>query len=196
MEHFADREYTISIVEPAIPTRPTSSVVKCPVCPGNTWCEHHKNDATHTENINSGNSAARLYLSRSKNAQKFRADIEGSQAENDPIHSQILSYLFEDEHLWAYEKLVAQVERFRWKIVLSLLELKLWKTACILYPPHASKDVTDVLFWMKYGWKANKAAMRHHECITVVMENVIPFLDNGQLHSRWVRGKRLVPDPI
>ena len=59
-----------------------------------------------------------------------------------------------------------------------LLELALWKAACILHPPEGRiRDATSFFTWASGGWKANKGAMRHDAMIGSVIENVMPFLE-------------------
>jgi hypothetical protein len=72
----------------------------------------------------------------------------------------------------------SKADRVIWMTQLVLLELALWKIACILHPPaKLYTSVTALFAWMEKGWKENKETMRHDELIHVVMQNVMPFLD-------------------
>ena len=61
---------------------------------------------------------------------------------------------------------------------LSLLEQAVWKHACMLYHKDCDVRMTFLDFndWIQGGWQTQKAAMRHHSSISVIVENVIPFL--------------------
>ena len=61
---------------------------------------------------------------------------------------------------------------------LVLLELALWKNAC-LCNPSSQEDFTAsgmVQFFLCGGWKKNKTASRHNQLIEIVLTNVLPFL--------------------
>jgi len=60
---------------------------------------------------------------------------------------------------------------------LSLLELAVWKTACILHPLEIPKDSLAFLCFLKVGWKANKERMRRSSSIAIVVQQVLPFLE-------------------
>jgi len=60
---------------------------------------------------------------------------------------------------------------------LVVLELTLWKAACILHPPENAKHVLALYQFFSGDWKAKKEAMRRDRLIGCVIENVLPFLD-------------------
>jgi hypothetical protein len=90
----------------------------------------------------------------------------------------MLSFLFQEPNACSYESLESQLQLYKWQLTVMLLELAVWKYACITTPPALMTSITNALFWVASdGWKKNKAAARRHKMISVVMENVIPFLD-------------------
>lgn len=117
------------------------------------------------------------FLCRAVHLQLLLAELGGGGRLAESLRSRLLASLFKEPGADSLEELLPHVRRFKRNAALSLLELKLWKTACLLNPPRVLSDMTSFFFWMDSGWKMNKAAMRHHELITVVMDNVVPFLD-------------------
>ena len=61
---------------------------------------------------------------------------------------------------------------------LVLLELALWKNACLIRNP--TQDITArggmVHYLLCGGWKENKLASRHDQLIEIAITNVLPFL--------------------
>jgi len=75
------------------------------------------------------------------------------------------------------------IQEYKRKEPFVLLELALWKAACLLHRPTDAdhwfmRDVTSFLAWSKDGWKVNKGSTRSQLLIDTVMRNVKPFLEN------------------
>ena len=60
---------------------------------------------------------------------------------------------------------------------LVLLELALWKTACLCNPSQEDFTASGMAqFFLCGGWKKNKTTSRHNQLIEIVLTNVLPFL--------------------
>ena len=79
---------------------------------------------------------------------------------------------------------------------LVLLELALWKTAC-LCNPSSQEDFTAsgmVQFFLLGGWKKNKTTSRHNQLIEIVLTNVLPFLGfrNNKIIANGTKKRKLL----
>ena len=159
---------------------------ECPVCVEQRWANAaytpiHMDEPKHRQSMKECEMSANEFLCRSRSVHHLLGQLKGNCDKVDPIYVQILAYLYRDlDQQCPVPKLVdleAQVKAKRWNMVLVVLELMLWKAACILNHSQGFSNATSFLIWMSEGWKVNKAAMRRNELITVVMENVKSFLD-------------------
>jgi hypothetical protein len=69
----------------------------------------------------------------------------------------------------------ALVDKFEKMEQLSLLELAIWKAACIM---EKTEELTyyEMLEWKSRGWKESKSKMRRSNAIDVIIQNTMPFL--------------------
>ena len=72
-------------------------------------------------------------------------------------------------------KMKAQLDQIERNEPTTLLELAVWKAACLI-SDSAPKDHYGLRNWWNHGWKAGKASCRRHALIEVVLSNVMPFL--------------------
>jgi hypothetical protein len=158
---------------------------RCTLCKDVSWdssqvreaATAHRSDPSHIRNLAKANLTASLFIGRALEGTRLLAEIRGCEGHSDHIRSVLLSYLLAEPTAHDLFQLEDEVEHFKWTMPLLILELKLWKSACVMNPPTPMKDMTNTVVWMTTGWKYNKAAMRRHEMITVVMQGVIPYLD-------------------
>jgi hypothetical protein len=153
----------------------------CELCNGVSWRDGaisniHRNDPIHCDEIQKVEATVDSFIDRATKVNPLLLSLRGSQTLADPVRSKLLAYLYDEPNAPDLLSLSIDVYYSRHNIRMALLELKLWKTACILYPAKPLPDMISVYFWMSGGWKSNKQSMRHHELITVVIENVMPFL--------------------
>jgi hypothetical protein len=167
-----------------------SGDLTCALCPEYRWIETniypsppgyssvHRNSKAHQDHLTLANAAAKSFFERSLQVHKLLVECEGLGAKHDHLRLQMLSFLYQEPDACSYESLESQLQLFKWQLTLMLLELAVWKYACIMTPPTLVTSITNALFWVASdGWKKNKAAAHCHKMIAVVMENVIPFLD-------------------
>jgi hypothetical protein len=178
MDLFPSSFRSVSVGDPV--TR-RGGVFVCELCSGVSWHDYatsniHRKDPIHCDKVQTQETAIDGCVDRATKVNPLLLSLRGSQTLADPIRSQLLAYLFDEPNAPPFLSLALDVSYSRHKIQLALLELKLWKTACILHPAKPLQDMVSVYFWMSGGWKSNKQSMRHHELITVVLENVMPFL--------------------
>ena len=116
---------------------------QCPVCPDQSWVSVaytsiHVEELGHSLRIKECEIEAGQYLSRSYSAHHLLGQLRGDRSRSDPIYAQILAYLFQASQVQrpmpTLVELQSQARRYRWNMILTLLELCLWKAACILYP--------------------------------------------------------------
>jgi hypothetical protein len=186
MEKFSLIRYNVEAIDPCNSYTDGTDDCVCPLCPefhlsGDTRRESallHATSLLHEKRYGETNKVAKAYMERSLQVHKLLITCQEFGCAPEQFRSHIVAYLFQEPNAISLEQLEGQIHRLRWKIVLSLLELALWKSACILNPPILITGVSNVLFWVAGdAWKELKPKMRRHELVTVVMENVIPFLD-------------------
>jgi len=66
--------------------------------------------------------------------------------------------------------------RYRKEEPITLLEMALWRTACVLNPTEADK-ANMVHFCLCGGWKKHKQTHRNDKMISIVIECVLPFVN-------------------
>ena len=151
--------------------------------PSSSGTVEHERDPSHRERVSEANYAGTEFLRRAALASTLATDMRDHEIETTGLNYEVLRYLFSTAERCSSADLQAKVKQIKWGKTLALLELALWKAACILNPPEPLPHMTSVMFWISGGWKAQKVAMRHNEIITVVMENVIPFLEKPAASS-------------
>lgn len=78
----------------------------------------------------------------------------------------------------ALEEARTKLRRYELMERTSLLELAVWKTACLNYPdPKPLRSLLDIQDWIKEGWKASKGNMRAAQDIPIIVKLVLPYLD-------------------
>jgi hypothetical protein len=141
--------------------------------------QKHADSKNHLKKVKEINEALTQYMSLSSDIHKLVVETCDHQP-GPKLHAQMLLYLFNETAKRFDPSSLSQirtlVERLKQDTRLVLLELTLWKSACILNPKEPFKDVLSTILWVSNGWKANKVAMRHHGMVNVVIENVVPFL--------------------
>jgi hypothetical protein len=121
------------------------------------------------------------YMKRSKEVYPLLQKLQGYGGGADALRLRLLAYLFQDKlditTQGTFGELTKAVDLFMRNTLVVLLELKLWKTACIVHAPESLKGMRAVVHWMDEDWKEKKAAMRCHELVHVGMHNILPFLE-------------------
>jgi hypothetical protein len=135
-------------------------------------CAVHVNDPIHVQRAQTLVSNRDAKIERFRETLRFDKDLHdfGRPAE---IESMICRYVFQGGiKLDSIEKISKD---FRRSEPLVLLELVLWKTACMFYPPSPLVDPLANAMWFSRDWKSSKKAMRRHQMICIV-PLVAPFL--------------------
>ena len=71
----------------------------------------------------------------------------------------------------------SQLDKLECNETTTLLELAVWKAACLINYQHPIKDLFELRDWWNHGWNANKSECRRHPLLDAVLTNVSPFLD-------------------
>jgi hypothetical protein len=92
------------------------------------------------------------------------------------VNAKLLRYvLHPKEALDAVETLLEQHEQLD---RVALLELTVWKAACLALPLKCSiRDGMDMMDWLSVGWEEWKDETRMSAMFTVIMPRVVRFLD-------------------
>jgi hypothetical protein len=76
----------------------------------------------------------------------------------------------------AFTRAVNDIFKYEHMERISLLELGVWKAACIL-DKDESKKIHEMMEWVNHGWKQNKTRLRHSTATTVIVESVLGFME-------------------
>lgn len=98
-----------------------------------------------------------------------------AQTQQDDMKSKLLHFVFNpDEPLVTMER---TLERYEYMDRLVLLELAVWKAACLLRRPKGPiNDCIDMMEWMATGWMELKEEARASTMFTIIVPHVIRFL--------------------
>jgi hypothetical protein len=138
----------------------------------------HLNDPLHVQRAQAAVAARNAIHARFLDVLRFGKDLRdfGSPV---AMKSMICDYIFQPTvsgintpSLNMIKKLSASLRRNE---PLVLLELALWKAACMIHPPSPLSDPESYLLWINGGWKSHKTAMRSHAW-TLIVSYVAPFL--------------------
>jgi hypothetical protein len=108
-----------------------------------------------------------------------RIEQLGSDDQKDKIYGKLYRAIFKNNYDDKTDYLQqAKDALLKYEVIegVCLLELAIWKAICILHPSEPSTDYYFWKKWMERGWKINKRTMRRSRDISIVMENVLPFI--------------------
>lgn len=137
--------------------------------------KEHCRDARHMAHIHRAKVLQRTVCEKLRHAQRLSQKMDRVGAP-DSLRVDLARYLFNptlpgppDRTL--VRKLSAQLDKFARNEPTTLLELAVWKAACLINIQPLNKDVFELR-----EWKALKAECRRHPLIEVVLSHVVPFL--------------------
>ena len=142
---------------------------------------NHSKDAVHLANVKRAKVLQKSACQKLRTAQSLSQQMNSTGAP-DSFRVDLVRYLFNptlagppDTAL--VDKMKSQLDKFERNEPTTLLELAVWKAACLINYQHPIKDLFELRDWWNNGWKANKSECRRHPLIDAVLTNVSPFLD-------------------
>lgn len=137
----------------------------------------HEKDDHHQLHVDAYLEAKSAFLRKVSQAKEVhRRTKEAGLYYPATIAANLFYYVFESRDERQYlEKANQLLERAIVVEPLVVLELAVWRAACLLHPPMPLKDLSDHIAWIDHGWKAEKARRRHDAMVEVVLKNVAPF---------------------
>jgi hypothetical protein len=90
------------------------------------------------------------------------------------LFSPSLSSLVREDSI--LRKIEDDLKRYQKNEPLTLLELAVWKAACIARRKDDPASYYAAVEWWRRGWKVNKVVARRDSMIEIVLKNVVPFL--------------------
>jgi hypothetical protein len=93
------------------------------------------------------------------------------------VQKLVFQYIFEDPSFSSTLDCAKRIcIRYEREEPIAMLEMALWRTACILNP--TKEDSQDMVHYcLCSGWKKNKNTHRHHSMIGIILKAVLPFVN-------------------
>jgi hypothetical protein len=156
----------------------------CELCNQEVDSKHCQTDATHiirVKEIRTFQGAACL-LDRVNNvtADCLSGINELNNADKEKVCARLFWYMLStpSESNEQLEDAKAMISKLKYRERVGLLELAVWRSACLMHAPKHEMAFADWIEWYRKGWKADKTRMRRSNAISIIMARVLPFLDS------------------
>ena len=94
-----------------------------------------------------------------------------------------------EENQWLIEKAKDLLERYKDLERISLLELAVWKFACLTADPKNHGEIKSIVDWSRWytnGWKEHKKRLYRCNQIVILMKAIVPFLQDKETDEELI----------